>query len=350
MTQADIKGLEGKVDQLMKEMTGLKRHCSRIEKDNEELKKKYDNALKEFRQDSNESDKSLIELKKSLENKRNEFNNKKGAVNSDLAKQELERNKARWEKLNEIVYSIEKEFTQVREQTSLLATELESLTMQERELKNKIELVKTSPTKSAPFIVNPAGKEEKKQSVIVPWHNHAVIPNSSTQISQIISKQQPSYQPNKSPVEQPKVFVPEAQPVRPPIEESQYNTEGSQEPVPPVFASQKYQVPREPQLNSQANQVPVEQAQPPAASVPVSPKKPAGPESPSEIRYKNCLSSISGIWHEDDTILVTINRSVNIPMKSAAFKVTFENKLTDTTLHIKGLELLGYDDKGKLVK
>ena len=73
------------------------------------------------------------------------------------------------------------------------------------------------------------------------------------------------------------------------------------------------------------------------------------PESQSEERYKACMASLSGVWHEDSTILVRITRSVNVPMKSAAYKISFENKLSDATLHIIGLELLPYDSKGNFI-
>jgi len=288
-----------------------------------------------------------MELKKSLASKRNEFNNKKGVVDSNLAEQGLELNKTRRRELNETLYSIENELTQVKKQTSLLTTQLESLTMQERELKNKINLVKASPIKSTPSLNPQVFREEKKQAMVISQQQHVVSPNSSPQI---VPERQVPYQQNKPTVEQPKVPVAEVQPVISSIQQPQYNIQELQESVPPVFAPQKSQVLQQPQLNPKVNQAPVNQAQPPAAPVEAPPKKPEGPESQSEIRYKNCLSSISGTWHEDDTILITISRSVNVPMKSAAFKVTFENKLTDTTLHIKGLELLGYDNKGKLVK
>lgn len=339
VSQADIRKLERKVDQLTKERAELKRMYSKIEEQNEELARRYDDASKEFRQDSADNQKSITELKKSLATKRIEFNSKKGTMDSDLMEQELDFNKKQWKQLNETLYSAEREIDSMKEENAILTASLENLAKQERELKQKIELIKRSPVKTSPIIRQPEAaplnapmfSEEKKEPIRSVRQSPQVQPTTPQQIV----RQEPVVELSKSPVPQPIGQVPPREEIKlsaapmgnaPPLPQSVQQIQTAQaDQAPPAFVSQ------------QTN--PPEVRTPPAAS-------PTKPESPSEVRYKNCLTSLSGVWHEDSTILVTISRSVNVPMKSAAFKITFENKLADTTLHIKGLDLLSFDTNG----
>ncbi len=71
-------------------------------------------------------------------------------------------------------------------------------------------------------------------------------------------------------------------------------------------------------------------------------------ENPAEIRYKACLTTTNAVWHEDGLVRIRLARSVNVPMRSAAYKVTFENKQNEATLHVQRFDMVAYDVKGTL--
>ncbi len=86
------------------------------------------------------------------------------------------------------------------------------------------------------------------------------------------------------------------------------------------------------------------QSPPTATAAGASPQQtePATPES----RYKGCLTSTNAVWHEDNLATIRLARSVNVPMRSAAYKVIFENKQSEGTLHVQKFEMVSYDNKG----
>eukprot|EP00826_Nyctotherus_ovalis_P055414 TRINITY_DN7353_c0_g4_i1.p1 TRINITY_DN7353_c0_g4~~TRINITY_DN7353_c0_g4_i1.p1 ORF type:complete len:798 (+),score=170.08 TRINITY_DN7353_c0_g4_i1:2263-4656(+) len=384
VTQTDIRRLNRKVDQLISEKAELKRQYAKAEEDNKELARRYDDVSKEFRQESADSQKSVMDLKKALTSKKAEFS-KKDAGDSDLAQQELELNKKHRKQLHEALRSVENELAGVKEENSLLASALENLSRQERDIKSKIEAIKKSPIKSAPMTTVTFETRPQLDTPPVsapPMYQEEII--KSTPLVQ--ATPQPIYQPpiESAPTVQPTVkqlpeglagsSVPQAKsspqyathhmPAHAPVQTPPQFAPAVQNPLAqnPALAPNP-PVQNLPSAQNSPQVQPVQSAPPqfvqnppqappatpsvasPAPQVASSPAKPLAPLSPGEARYKNCLTSLSGTWHEDDTILVTISRSVNVPMKSAVFKITIENKLTDNTLHIKGLELVAYDEK-----
>ena len=311
---SEIIDLERQFEELTNEKENIGKLSKQLEDARKDLLLLCDSLTEEYKETSAENKEEINELTKVLSTKKSELEDKKSDTSSILQsiQEEFSKNKAYSAKLSEALKAAEAEIRSKTAQDKEIEKELKELLKQEADIKEKLKQIEDMP--QAPPVV-----------VHVPELNISPIMKSSPPETSILSSD------NKA-----KEEVAAAAPAAV-AEESDKASSGTYHTPPQTSPEQNVAV--SPEITSEFKVSPtMEQA-----------ARTMTPESQGEARYKSCLTSLNGIWHEDSVILLKISRTVNVPMKSAAYKLTFENKMPDSTLHIKRFEPLAFDSKGIFV-
>jgi len=311
----EIENLENELKNLVLESESIEKAKSQLEEDNIQLKKDYTDLNNDYMKNTEIYNNEISELKNLLQTKKLEYEEKKSSFeNVNQIQEELIQNKSSYKNLTEILNKMQEEVRKITEENSSLDSEIKNLNTLEFELNQKMKEIEAKlAEKPTPL---PQIVENEPEIPISPIKKPNVIENPT-----LISSGSDNLKENS-------IFT-----VENPVVQVNKN-----------ISSEEYHTP--PQTSPDQN---VAASPPTTTEFRVSPdtaQKMFSPDGQSEILYKNCLISTNSIWHEDSTILVKISRTVNVPMKSAAYKISFENKLTDSSILIKKFDLLAFDSKG----